>query len=101
MPGQACGSALSSTITPNDVSERADRPEAQMSVAQKDGIDPRSYTDRITYEDLYQRWEAGNWKAYEIDFSEDRQGWEALSEIQRKSALWTYSLFFYGADAVT
>ena len=72
-----------------------------MSVAQKDGIDPRSYTDRITYEDLYQRWEAGNWKAYEIDFSEDRQGWEALSEIQRKSALWTYSMFFYGEDSVT
>ncbi len=47
-----------------------------MSVAQKDGIDQRSFTDRITYEDLYQRWEEGNWRAYEIDFSEDRKGWE-------------------------
>ena len=72
-----------------------------MSVAQKDGIDPRSFTDRITYEDLYRRWEQGNWKANEIDFSEDREGWEALSEIQRRSALWIYSMFFYGEDSVT
>jgi 1,2-phenylacetyl-CoA epoxidase catalytic subunit len=72
-----------------------------MSVAQKDGIDPRSYMDRITYEDLYRRWEEGNWKAFEIDFSADRAGWEALSDIQRRSALWTYSMFFYGEDSVT
>mgnify|MGYP002147260388 CR=1 FL=1 len=26
---------------------------------------------------------------------------EQLSEIQRKSALWTYSMFFYGEDSVT
>src|ERR687888_507051 len=72
-----------------------------MSVAQKDGTDPRSYTDRITYEDLYRRWEEGNWRAFEIDFSADRAGWEALSDIQRRSALWTYSMFFYGEDSVT
>ncbi len=72
-----------------------------MSVAQKDGIDQRSFADQISYEDLYQRWEEGNWKTSEIDFSEDRKGWEALSEIQRKSALWTYSMFFYGEDSVT
>jgi 1,2-phenylacetyl-CoA epoxidase catalytic subunit len=58
-------------------------------------------TGDITYEDLYQRWEGGNWSAYEIDFSVDRAGWEALSEIQRKAALWTYSMFFYGEDSVT
>ena len=54
----------------------------------------------VTYEDLYRRWEQGNWKAMDIDFTEDRKGWEALSEIQRKSALWTYSMFFYGEDSV-
>jgi putative sterol carrier protein len=58
-------------------------------------------TADITYEDLYRRWEQGNWSAYEIDFSQDRNGWEALSEIQRKSALWTYSMFLYGEDSVT
>ena len=61
---------------------------------------PTSTTD-ISYEDLYRRWEQGNWKAYEIDFSQDRKGWQALSEIQKKSALWTYSMFFYGEDSVT
>src|SRR6059058_4582637 len=52
-----------------------------MSVAQKDGIDPRSYTDRISYE--------------------DRKGWAQLSDIQKRSALWIYSMFFYGEDSVT
>ena len=36
-----------------------------------------------------------------LDFTEDRAGWEALSEIQRKSALWIYSMFFFGEDSVT
>src|SRR3954468_16230734 len=58
-------------------------------------------TTDISYVDLYRRWEEGNWKAYEIDFSEDRNGWQALNEIQKRSALWTYSMFFYGEDSVT
>jgi Ribonucleotide reductase, small chain/Alkyl sulfatase C-terminal len=65
-----------------------------MSVAQQ------SIADRITYQDLYRRWEEGNWKATELDFSEDQNGWESLNEIQKKSALWIYSMFFYGEDAV-
>ena len=28
-------------------------------------------TDSITYEDLYSRWERGNWSAMELDFTED------------------------------
>jgi hypothetical protein len=65
--------------------------------AKRDG----GQTEAITYDDLYRRWEEGNWKATAIDFSEDRKGWAGLSEIQRKSALWTYSMFFYGEDSVT
>jgi 1,2-phenylacetyl-CoA epoxidase catalytic subunit len=65
-----------------------------MSVAEK------SIAGQITYEDLYTRWEQGNWKAMELDFSEDRRGWDSLNDIQRKSALWIYSMFFYGEDAV-
>jgi ribonucleotide reductase small subunit len=68
-----------------------------MSAAAERGT---STTD-ISYEDLYRRWEQGNWKAYEIDFSRDREGWLALNEIQKRSALWTYSMFFYGEDSVT
>src|SRR5687768_3288245 len=58
-------------------------------------------TTDISYVDLYRRWEEGNWSAYEIDFSADREGWKALNEIQKRSALWTYSMFFYGEDSVT
>jgi hypothetical protein len=60
----------------------------------------QSLMDNVTYEDLYRRWEGGNWSAYDIDFSEDRVGWEGLSEIQRRSAMWIYSMFFYGEDRV-
>src|SRR5687767_11465461 len=69
-----------------------------MSVAQKDGI---KAADGISYADLYQRWEQSSWQATAIDFSRDREGWQALSDIQRKSALWIYSMFFYGEDSVT
>jgi hypothetical protein len=60
----------------------------------------QSLMDNVTYEDLYRRWEGGNWSAYEIDFDGDRQGWESLSDIQRRSAMWIYSMFFYGEDRV-
>jgi ribonucleotide reductase beta subunit family protein with ferritin-like domain len=65
-----------------------------MSVAQQ------GMASQITYDDLYRRWEEGNWRATELDFSEDRVGWDSLNDIQRKSALWIYSMFFYGEDAV-
>lgn len=66
-----------------------------MSVAQ------HNLTDKITYDDLYRRWEQNNWSATEIDFGADREGWAALTEMQRKSALWIYSMFFFGEDSVT
>jgi predicted transcriptional regulator len=65
-----------------------------MSVAEQ------SLTDRITYEDLYRRWEESNWSAMALDFEPDREGWQNLTELQRKSAMWIYSLFFYGEDSV-
>jgi Ribonucleotide reductase, small chain/SCP-2 sterol transfer family len=60
----------------------------------------QSLMDNVTYEDLYRRWEEGNWSAYEIDFSGDKAGWDSLSDIQRRSAMWIYSMFFYGEDRV-
>jgi ribonucleotide reductase beta subunit family protein with ferritin-like domain len=68
-----------------------------MSVAQHDGIRTGS---TISYEDLYRRWEQSNWSAYDIDFSRDREGWDGLTELQRESALWIYSMFFFGEDSV-
>ncbi|HEX8753735.1 MAG TPA: ribonucleotide-diphosphate reductase subunit beta [Solirubrobacterales bacterium] len=60
----------------------------------------QSLMDNVTYEDLYKRWEHGNWSAYDLDFSGDRAGWEALSDVQRRSAMWIYSMFYYGEDRV-
>jgi 1,2-phenylacetyl-CoA epoxidase catalytic subunit len=65
-----------------------------MSVAEQ------NLTDRITYDDLYRRWEQSNWQATAIDFGEDRKGWDALTDMQRASAMWIYSMFFYGEDSV-
>ena len=56
---------------------------------------------QVSYTDLYARWERGNWRAMEIDFSEDRRQWhEVLTEHERRAALWNYAMFFHGEDAV-
>ena len=68
-----------------------------MSVAQNDGIKAANV---ISYEDLYRRWEHSNWSATSIDFTQDRKGWEALTDMQKKSGRWIYSMFFYGEDSV-
>ena len=58
--------------------------------------------EQISYTDLYARWEKGNWRATEIDFTEDRRQWhEEMTEFERRAALWNYALFFWGEDAVT
>jgi ribonucleotide reductase beta subunit family protein with ferritin-like domain len=57
--------------------------------------------DAISYEDLYSRWERGNWSAMELDFTEDARQWrEDFTEFERTAALWNYCLFFWGEDAV-
>jgi putative sterol carrier protein len=58
-------------------------------------------TDAISYSDLYARWERGNWRATELDFTEDARQWrEEFTEFERKAAMWNYCLFFWGEDAV-
>jgi ribonucleotide reductase beta subunit family protein with ferritin-like domain len=60
-----------------------------------------SATQSISYEDLYARWERGNWRATEIDFSADREHWrEGFSDLERRAALWNYAMFFHGEDSV-
>ena len=57
--------------------------------------------DNITYEDLYARWEGGNWSAMALDFGTDREQWRSeFTDFERDAALWNYSLFFWGEDAV-
>jgi hypothetical protein len=56
---------------------------------------------QVSYDDLYARWERGNWRALEIDFTEDRRQWhEVMTEHERRAALWNYAMFFHGEDAV-
>ena len=65
------------------------------------GSSPRSAADLISYEDLYTRWEQGNWSAMGLDFTEDARQWrEEFTDFERKAALWNYALFFWGEDAV-
>src|SRR5438477_6856639 len=62
---------------------------------------PKIAADQVSYEDLYARWEQGNWRATEIDFTVDRDHWHnTFTDIERRAALWTYSMFFYGEDAI-
>src|SRR5438034_5924556 len=63
--------------------------------------EPTLQADQVSYEDLYARWEAGNWSATQLDFGEDRVDWhEKFSDIERKGALWNYAMFFHGEDSV-
>ncbi len=65
-------------------------------------MSPTIAAQKISYDDLYARWEQGNWRATEIDFSVDReQWWRDFDELERRSSLWTYSMFFHGEDSVT
>src|SRR3954463_8638738 len=58
-------------------------------------------TEKISYRDLYARWEAGNWSATKLDFTQDRHDWwKVFTEHERDAAIWNYSLFHYGEDSV-
>jgi putative sterol carrier protein len=60
-----------------------------------------SATEKITYRDLYERWEAGNWSASKLDFTQDKRDWnEVFTQQERNAAIWNYSLFHYGEDSV-
>jgi hypothetical protein len=55
----------------------------------------------ISYERLYRLWEENNWSATGIDFSVDRDHWhDRLTDRQREAALWNYSMFLVGEEAV-
>src|SRR4051794_19894207 len=60
-----------------------------------------SSTQQIDYADLYARWEKGNWRATEVDFSQDRVDWhERMTPEQKRGAMWIFTLFFHGEDTV-
>lgn len=54
-----------------------------------------------SYRELYYRWERQQWKASEIDFTEDQQQWAAMSQEERTMRLYGLSAFFQGEASVT
>jgi hypothetical protein len=79
----------------------ATKPPSSSTTDASPPTDAHLPTDAITYEDLYSRWERGNWSAMELDFTEDARQWrEDFTEFERTAALWNYSLFFWGEDVV-
>ena len=62
---------------------------------------PALAADRVSYDDLYARWEKGNWSATALDFTQDLIDWqEAFTEIDQRATLWNFALFFHGEDSV-
>jgi putative sterol carrier protein len=56
--------------------------------------------DHVDYSDLYARWEAGNWRVSELDFSADRRDWLAATPAEQQALLWNCALFLHGEDTV-
>lgn len=50
---------------------------------------------------LYELWENQHWRSQDIDFTQDRLDWEALSDEQRDDVIWILSSFFIGEERVT
>jgi ribonucleoside-diphosphate reductase beta chain len=50
---------------------------------------------------LYDLWERQQWQVQELDFTQDRQHWGALSDEQKDQVVWLLSSFFIGEERVT
>jgi len=51
-------------------------------------VSEQSPLDKISYQDLYERWEHGHWRATEIDFARDREQWQTdFSDFDREAVL--------------
>jgi len=89
---------MAATVSPT---QTPPSPPRAADAATPDRAGAPAIAGQISYTDLYARWERGNWRASEIDFSEDRRQWrEEFSDFERRAALWNYALFFWGEDAV-
>jgi ribonucleoside-diphosphate reductase beta chain len=61
----------------------------------------RGIENMPSYMDLYRRWETQQWAVSDLDFTLDKQDWDAAEDIQRKATLWSNRLFFNGEERVT
>ena len=54
-----------------------------------------------TYRELYYRWERQQWRAQDINFSDDREQWISMSQDERNMRIYGLSAFFQGEACVT
>ena len=60
----------------------------------------RGLENMPSYMDLYRRWETQQWRVSDLDFTADREVWEAAPQLDRDAALWGRRLFFNGEERV-
>jgi ribonucleoside-diphosphate reductase beta chain len=63
--------------------------------------DARRQGDLMSYEQLYALWERQNWRAHEIDFSEDREQWATSPSEAQENMTWSLGSFYIGEERVT
>src|SRR5947209_1660569 len=87
----------SERVAPSTVAVQVDRHSmsAEPDPAEQEQQD--LVTAAIDLTRLYSLWEANNWSAYAIDFTQDKHDWhERLTPLQRRAAQWNYALFLHG-----
>lgn len=89
---------MSGAVT-HDVEEMSLRDLAHVPVesviAIMDDIEPK-----VSYRDLYYRWERLHWQAEELDFSTDLDQWQQMPEENKARLLFTLNNFYHGEDIV-
>ena len=65
-----------------------------------DGLNETISRRMPSYRDLYLRWERLNWKVSDLDFSQDRADWLALSDGDKERLLWTLAAFYVAEQRV-
>ena len=55
----------------------------------------------MDYEQLYALWERQNWRAHELDFSEDREQWASSPSEAQENMTWSLGSFYIGEGRVT
>jgi ribonucleoside-diphosphate reductase beta chain len=54
----------------------------------------------LGYQELYALWERQNWKAHEIDFSEDKDQWLITPSESQMETIWSTASFYIGEERV-
>jgi len=63
--------------------------------------DQASKLQLLNPQQLYTLWEKQHWLAHEIDFSQDKDHWQNLTEEEREWFVWGLASFFIGEERVT